>query len=83
MTVIPVVIGRLETVSRGLKRRLEEFEIKEKIETIQTITWLTSIRILRRVLETCCHLQSSKMTPVKTGVKKLHCEMILQTKERN
>ena len=52
MTVIPIVIGALGTISKGLERRLEELEIGGRAETIQTRGLLRSARILRRVLET-------------------------------
>ena len=49
-TMIPIVIGELETVPRVLERGLEKLEIQGRIEIIQTIA-LWSARILRRVLE--------------------------------
>ena len=52
VTLIPFVIGLLETVPKGLKKRLEEFEMSGRIETIQTTALLKSVRILRKVLET-------------------------------
>ena len=52
MTVIPIVIGALGTVTKGLVHGLEELEIREREETIQTTALLRSARILRRVLET-------------------------------
>ena len=41
----------LGTVPKGLEERLEELEIRGRIETIQTTT-IRVVRILRRVLET-------------------------------
>ena len=38
--------------NKGLIKGLEELEIKRRMETIQTTSFLTSARILRRVLET-------------------------------
>ena len=49
---IPIVIGALGMVPKGLERSLEELEIRGRIETIQTTALLRSARILRRVLET-------------------------------
>ena len=37
VTVIPMVIGALRTVFKGLERKLNELEIGRRIETIQTI----------------------------------------------
>ena len=50
--VVPIVIGALGTVPKGLERSLDELEIRGRIETIQTTALLRSARILRRVLET-------------------------------
>ena len=50
--VIPIVVGTLETVPISLKKRLEDLEIRGRIETIQTTALLQSARILRRVLVT-------------------------------
>ena len=50
VTVIPIVIGVLGTVSKGLERGLEELEIEGRIETMQTTALLRSVRILRKVL---------------------------------
>ena len=52
MTVIPIVISVLETVSEGLERRLGELEIEGQIDANQSKALLRSIKILRRVLET-------------------------------
>ena len=53
MKVIPIVIGALGTVPKGLEKSLSELEIKGRIETIQTTALLKSARIrMRRVLET-------------------------------
>ena len=54
------VIGALCTVTKGLVKVLEDLEIRGRVETIQTTVWLTSARILRRVQETCCHLDFSE-----------------------
>ena len=52
MTVIPIVVGALGTVPRGLDSGLEELEIGGRVETILRIALIRSTRILRRVLET-------------------------------
>ena len=49
VTVILIVIGALGTTLKGLVKGLEDFEIREKVETIQTTTLLRSARRLRRV----------------------------------
>ena len=45
-----VVIGALGTVTKWLVLGLEDLEIREQVEAIQTIALLRSTRILRRVL---------------------------------
>ena len=52
VTVIPIVIGGLGTVTKGLVQGLEDLEIRGQVETIQTTAILRSARILRRVLDT-------------------------------
>ena len=51
LTVILLVVGALETVPKGLKKKPKEFKIKERIKIIQTTAVLRLARILRRVLE--------------------------------
>ena len=50
VTVIPIVIGALWTVPKGLVRELEEWEIRERTATIQTTVMLKSPRIRRGLL---------------------------------
>ena len=52
ITIIPIVIGALGTVMKGLVQGLEDLEIRGRVETIQTKVLIRSTRILRRVLET-------------------------------
>ena len=52
VTIIPVVIGALGSVTKGLVQRLEDLEMTGRMETVQTTALLKSARILRRVLET-------------------------------
>ena len=47
-----MIIGRLGTVPKGFVKGLENLEIKGQVETIQTTAFLSSARIMRRVLET-------------------------------
>ena len=69
MTVIPVVIVELGTVTKRLVQGLEDLEIRGRVETIQTTALLRSARILKRVLETC-HSHSSGKQSANAGVKK-------------
>ena len=49
--MIPIIVGALGMVPKSLEDRLEEFEIRGRIETIQTTALLRSAGIFRRVLE--------------------------------
>ena len=51
VTIIPIVISALFTVTKGLVQRLEDLEIRGRVEIIQTTALLRSARILRGVLE--------------------------------
>ena len=51
-TGIAIVVDTLGTILKGLEKRLEELENRDRIKTIQTIALLISAGILRRVLET-------------------------------
>ena len=52
VTIIPIVIGALGTVTKGLLKGREELEVGGRVETIQTTASLRTARIVRRVLET-------------------------------
>ena len=51
VTVIPIVIGALGTITKGLVQGLEDLKIR-RMEAILITALLKSARILRRVLET-------------------------------
>ena len=61
-----IIIG---IVTKGLVQRQEDLEIREQVETIQTITFLRAARILRRVLETYYHSDTSEKPSAIAGVK--------------
>ena len=74
LTVIPIVIDALGTVTKGFVEGLEDVEIRERVKTIKTIALLRSARILRRVLEneeTGVQSDSSKKPSANASVKKL------------
>ena len=52
MTVIPIVVGTLGTIPKGLVKGLKDLEIRGQVEVIPTTALARSLRILRRVLET-------------------------------
>ena len=52
VTIVPIVIGALGTVTKGLLKDLEDLEVSRRVETIQTTALPRKARILRQVLET-------------------------------
>ena len=52
VTIVPIVIGVLGTVTKGLLKGLEDLDVGGRVATIQTTALLRTARILRRVLET-------------------------------
>ena len=69
MTVIPIVFGALGPIPRGLVKRLEDLEIRVKVETIQTAALLGSAWIMWKVLETCCHSEIRENASANAGEK--------------
>ena len=61
VTIVPIVIGAFGTITKGLLKGLEDFEVGGRVETIQMTASLRMARILRRVLETWGHLLSLKL----------------------
>ena len=56
--VIPVVVGALGTVSKGVEKKLGELKIRGRIKTVQTTALLKSVEYLEeswRSEETCSH----------------------------
>ena len=60
-TIMPIVIGALGTITKGLLKGLEDLEVGGRVETIQTTALLRTARILRRVLETWGDLLSLRL----------------------
>ena len=52
VTIVPIVIGALGTITKGLLKGLEDLEFGWRVETIQMTALLRTAKILRRVLET-------------------------------
>ena len=52
VTIIPIVIGAFDTVTRGLFKGLKDLKFGGRMETIQTTAFLRTTRIPRRVWET-------------------------------
>ena len=51
VTVIPLVVGALVTVTKSLVKEPENLKIRSRVKTIQIKTLLRSVRIPRRVLK--------------------------------
>ena len=72
VTINPIVIGALGTVTKVLLKGLEDLEVGFRVETIQTTILLIMARIMRRVLgleETSCHSNSSERPSANYDVK--------------
>ena len=52
VTIIPIMIGAFCTITKGLLKGLEDFQVGGRVETTQTTALLRTTRILRSVLET-------------------------------
>ena len=61
VTIVPIVIGALGTITKGLLKGLENLEFGGQVETIQIKALLRTARILRRVMETWGDLLSLKL----------------------
>ena len=69
MKLVPIVIGAFGTITKGLLKGLEDLEVGGRVETIQMTALLRTARILRRVLETCSHSNSSGKPSTNTDMK--------------
>ena len=61
VTIAPIVIGALGTITKGLFKVLGDLEVGGRVETIQTTALLRTARIMRRVLETWVGLLSLRL----------------------
>ena len=77
VTVAPIVIGALGTVTKGLVQGQEDLKIRGRGRLLQTTALLRLARILRRILETCCHSDSSERPSADTGEKNSHKSKII------
>ena len=46
VTIVPIVIGALGTITKGLWKGMEDLEVGGRVETIQTTALLRTARIL-------------------------------------
>ena len=77
VTIIPIVIGAFETVTKGLRKGLDDLEVGRRVEIIQTTALLRTARILRRVLETWGHSDSSEKPSANADMKSSNEWMII------
>ena len=73
VTIVPIVIGALGTITKGLLKGLEDLEVGGRVETIQTTALLRTARILReswKLEEICYHSNSNEKLLANTDVKK-------------
>ena len=56
VTIVPIVIGAIGTITKGLFKGLDDFEVGGRVESIQMTALLRMAGILRRVLETWGYL---------------------------
>ena len=63
-----IVTGAHGTVTKELKKRLEDLEIKGRVGTIQTIASLNSAWILRRALELTFGVKNSQISEINNNV---------------
>ena len=61
VTIIPIVIGALGAVTKGLLKELEDMEVGGQVETIHTTALSRTAGILRGVVETWVDLLSLKL----------------------
>ena len=78
VTIVPIVIVALGTVTKGLLKGVEDLAVGGRVEGIQTTALLKTARILRRVLETWEDLLSLKLQ-WKT-ISKRWCEKLSRSK---
>ena len=61
VTIVPIVIGALGTITKGLLKGLEDLEIGGRVETIQMTALLRTVKILRCILKIWGELLSLKL----------------------
>ena len=61
VTIVPIVIGALGIIIKGLLKGPKDLEVGGRVETIQMTALLRTARILRRVLETWGDLLSLRL----------------------
>ena len=67
--IVPIVIGAFGTITKGLLKGLKDLEAGRRVETIQMAALLRTARILKRVLETYFHSNSSEKPSANTDVR--------------
>ena len=70
MNVIPIVVNALGIIAKGLEKKPEKLEIREKIWAFYSTTLLRLARILKRILENRGQLLSLSFQLKTTSCKK-------------
>ena len=69
VTIVPIVIGALGTITKGLLKGLEDLEVSGRVETVQTTALRQHWDESWRLEETCCHSNSNEKPSANTDVK--------------
>ena len=72
MTIIPIVIGTFGIITKRLLKGLEDLEVGGQVDTIQTAVLLRTPEYCEeswRLVETCCHLNSSERLSANADMK--------------
>ena len=77
VTMIPIVIGVIETIPKGLVKGLEDLEIRGQMETVKSTASLRSARILGGVLKTCCPSNFSEKPSANAGLKNTQSKIMI------
>ena len=70
--IIPFVIGAFGTVTKGLSKGLEDLEVGERVETIQTTALLRRLQCGEeswKLEQSCCHTNSREIPSFNADVK--------------
>ncbi len=62
VTIVPIVIGVLGTITKGLLKGLEDFEVGGRVKTTQTTALRRTARIVRRLAVTQTPVKNHQLT---------------------
>ena len=70
VTLIPIVIGALGTITKEFLKVQEDFEVRGRVETTIFLRSATILKRVQRLEETCCHSNSNERLSANADVKK-------------